>query len=89
MRCRSPRDDNHQLPRPPLPEQHQRIARTLLIRNAIDLRPAEDFALGHIKGSTPIARKSPGYPNIKNYVGAWGEWGNRDDSVLVIAEPEK
>ena len=53
----------------------------------IDLQPAEDFAVAHSEGSTLIALKSLDYPNIKHYVGAWGEWGNRDDSVIVIAEP--
>lgn len=41
---------------------------------------------GYRSASTLIALKSLGYPNVKNYVGAWGEWGNRDDSVIVIPE---
>lgn len=44
---------------------------------------------GYRSASTLIALKSLGYPNVKNYVGAWGEWGNRDDSVIVIPEPGK
>ena len=55
----------------------------------IDLQSTEDFAVAHSEGSTLIALKSLDYPNIKHYVGAWGEWGNRDDSVIVIAEPGK
>jgi hypothetical protein len=55
----------------------------------IDLRPAEDFAVGHSEGSMLIALKSLDYPNIKHYVRAWGEWGNHDDSMIVIAEPGK
>lgn len=55
----------------------------------IELRPAEDFAVLHSEGSTLIALKSLDYPNIKHYVRAWGEWGNHDDSMIVIAEPGK
>jgi len=44
---------------------------------------------GYRSASTLIALKSLGYPSVKNYVGAWGEWGNRDDSVIVIPEPGK
>ena len=39
---------------------------------------------GYRSASTLIALKSLGYPNVKNYVGAWGEWGNRDDSIIVV-----
>ena len=55
----------------------------------IELRPAADFAVGHSEGSMLIALKSLDYPNIKRYVGARGEWRNRDDSVIVITEPGK
>lgn len=55
----------------------------------IDLQPAEDFAAAHSEGSMLIALKSLDYPNIKHYVGARGEWRNRDDSVIVITEPGK
>ena len=41
---------------------------------------------GYRSASTLIALKSLGYPNVKNYVGAWGEWGNREDSVIVIPD---
>jgi 3-mercaptopyruvate sulfurtransferase SseA len=105
----------------------------------IDLRPAEDFAVGPIEGSshldlygvslndssdaplkaflsmlqtlfgtrgvspdktvipvchggyrsanTFLALKSLGYPRVRNYVGSWGEWGNRDDSRIVVPGP--
>ena len=39
---------------------------------------------GYRSASTSIALKSLGYPQVRNYVSAWGEWGNRDDSVIVI-----
>jgi thiosulfate/3-mercaptopyruvate sulfurtransferase len=39
---------------------------------------------GYRSASTFIALKSLGYPQVRNYVSAWGEWGNRDDSVIVI-----
>ena len=39
---------------------------------------------GYRSASTLIALKSLGYPNVKNYVGAWGEWGNREDSIIVV-----
>jgi thiosulfate/3-mercaptopyruvate sulfurtransferase len=39
---------------------------------------------GYRSASTFIALKSLGYPNVRNYVGSWGEWGNRDDSKIVI-----
>ena len=39
---------------------------------------------GYRSASTFIALKSLGYPDVRNYVAAWGEWGNRDDSVIVI-----
>lgn len=42
---------------------------------------------GYRSASTFIALKSLGYPSVRNYVGAWGEWGNRDDSRIVIPEP--
>ena len=39
---------------------------------------------GYRSASTFIALKSLGYPNVRNYVSSWGEWGNRDDSQIVI-----
>jgi thiosulfate/3-mercaptopyruvate sulfurtransferase len=39
---------------------------------------------GYRSASTFIALKSLGYPHVRNYVSAWGEWGNREDSVIVI-----
>jgi len=42
---------------------------------------------GYRSASTFIALKSLGYPDVRNYVSAWGEWGNREDSVIVIPDP--
>ena len=39
---------------------------------------------GYRSASTFIALKSLGYPHVRNYVSAWGEWGNREDSAIVI-----
>lgn len=39
---------------------------------------------GYRSASTFIALKSLGYPRVRNYVSAWGEWGNRDDSRIVL-----
>jgi thiosulfate/3-mercaptopyruvate sulfurtransferase len=42
---------------------------------------------GYRSASTFLALKSLGYPRVRNYVGAWGEWGNRDDSRIVTPDP--
>ena len=39
---------------------------------------------GYRSASTFLALKSLGYPRVRNYVASWGEWGNRDDSVIVV-----
>lgn len=39
---------------------------------------------GYRSASTFIALKSLGYPRVKNYVSSWGEWGNREDSTIVL-----
>jgi thiosulfate/3-mercaptopyruvate sulfurtransferase len=36
---------------------------------------------------TYLALRLIGYPNVRNYLGSWGEWGNRDD--LPIEHPAK
>ena len=41
---------------------------------------------GYRSASTFIALKSLGYPRVRNYVSAWGEWGNRDDTRIVIPD---
>jgi len=39
---------------------------------------------GYRSASTFIALKSLGYPQVRNYVSAWGEWGNREDTRIVM-----
>lgn len=39
---------------------------------------------GYRSASTFIALESLGYPDVRNYVSAWGEWGNREDTPIVI-----
>lgn len=43
---------------------------------------------GYRSANTFLALKSLGYPNVKNYMGSWGEWGNRDDSVIVLPKTD-
>jgi thiosulfate/3-mercaptopyruvate sulfurtransferase len=39
---------------------------------------------GYRSANTFLVLKSLGYPRVRNYVGSWGEWGNREDSSIVI-----
>lgn len=41
---------------------------------------------GYRSASTFIALKSLGYPDVRNYVSAWGEWGNREETRIVIPQ---
>ena len=36
--------------------------------------------------NTFLALKSLGYPRVRNYVASWGEWGNRDDSKIIVPQ---
>ena len=42
---------------------------------------------GYRSANTFIALKSLGYPRVRNYVSSWAEWGNRDDSKIIVPEP--
>jgi thiosulfate/3-mercaptopyruvate sulfurtransferase len=42
---------------------------------------------GYRSANTFLALKSLGYPHVRNYVASWGEWGNRDDSKIIIPDP--
>lgn len=44
---------------------------------------------GYRSASTFLALKSLGYPRVRNYVSSWGEWGNRDDSKIVIPATDR
>lgn len=38
---------------------------------------------GYRSANTFLALKSLGYPDVRNYIGSWAEWGNRDDSRII------
>jgi len=42
---------------------------------------------GYRSANTFLALKSLGYPRVRNYVASWGEWGNRDDSRIIVPDP--
>ena len=39
---------------------------------------------GYRSASTALVLRMLGYPDVRNYLGSWWEWGNRDDSVIVL-----
>ncbi len=41
---------------------------------------------GYRSASTLLVLTALGYPKVRNYVGSWGEWGNRDDSQIVLPD---
>jgi thiosulfate/3-mercaptopyruvate sulfurtransferase len=41
---------------------------------------------GYRSANTYLVLKMLGFPNVRNYLGSWWEWGNRDDSVIVLPE---
>ena len=44
---------------------------------------------GYRSANTFIVLASLGFPHVRNYVGSWAEWGNRDDSRIVSPEPDR
>jgi thiosulfate/3-mercaptopyruvate sulfurtransferase len=42
---------------------------------------------GYRSANAYIALRLAGYPRVRNYLGSWGEWGNRDD--LPIEKPRR
>jgi len=42
---------------------------------------------GYRSANTFLALKSLGYPRVRNYVSSWGEWGNREDSKIIVPNP--
>jgi len=44
---------------------------------------------GYRSANTFLALKSLGYPRVRNYVASWGEWGNRDDSKIIVPEASR
>ena len=43
---------------------------------------------GYRSANTFLALKSLGYARVRNYVASWGEWGNRDDSKIIVPDPK-
>jgi thiosulfate/3-mercaptopyruvate sulfurtransferase len=43
---------------------------------------------GYRSANTFLALKSLGYPRVRNYVASWAEWGNRDDSKIIVPDSE-
>ena len=41
---------------------------------------------GYRSANTFIALSWLGYPRVRNYVGSWAEWGNRDDSRITLPD---
>lgn len=39
---------------------------------------------GYRSANTFLVLSALGYPNVRNYVGSWAEWGNRDDTRIVM-----
>lgn len=39
---------------------------------------------GYRSAHTYLLLKGLGYPRVRNYLGSWGEWGNRDDTPIVV-----
>lgn len=41
---------------------------------------------GYRSANTYLALRMLGYPKVRNYLGSWGEWGNREDSAIVLPD---
>jgi thiosulfate/3-mercaptopyruvate sulfurtransferase len=58
---------------------------------ALGLRPENEIVPycqgGYRSANAYIALRIAGYPRVRNYLGSWGEWGNRDD--LPIDHPRR
>ena len=42
---------------------------------------------GYRSANAYIALRMAGYPRVRNYLGSWAEWGNRED--LPIDHPQR
>ena len=43
---------------------------------------------GYRSAHTYLVLRMLGYPQVRNYLGSWEEWGNRDDSTIVIPDED-
>ena len=41
---------------------------------------------GYRSANTFLVLSALGYPDVRNYVGSWAEWGNRDDTQIVLPD---
>lgn len=57
------------------------------ILEAAGARPSKEVIVycntGYRSAHAYLAMRTLGYPRIRNYVGSWQEWGNRDDLPIV------
>ena len=44
--------------------------------------------MGYRSSHTFLALESAGYPNVRNYIGSWKEWGDRTDLPIMVPEEE-
>ena len=44
---------------------------------------------GYRSANTFLALKSLGYARVRNYVASWAEWGNREDSKIIVPDPRR
>lgn len=43
---------------------------------------------GYRSANTYLVLRMLGYPRVRNYLGSWGEWGNRDDSAIILPDED-
>ncbi len=43
---------------------------------------------GYRSANTYLALRLIGYPRVRNYLGSWGEWGNRTELPIETADPK-
>ena len=43
---------------------------------------------GYRSANTYLVLRMLGYPQVRNYLGSWSEWGNRNDSTIVIPDKD-
>jgi thiosulfate/3-mercaptopyruvate sulfurtransferase len=43
---------------------------------------------GYRSANTYLVLRMLGYPKVRNYLGSWGEWGNRDDSSIILPDED-